>query len=288
MPPAHSEGSGWTDVLHADDKAVTIERWTHSIATGEPYEVEYRLRRADGAWRWHLGRGRRVCDEDGQIIRWIGTCTDIHDLKEAEAGLTLLARELGHRIKNLFAVAGAILTMGARQEGPDVRRFAATTAARLDALARIQDHVRPGLAGDIRRAAYPTLHSLVDALAEPHVGGSTDRVRLTGDDLVLSDRSNSAFALILHELFTNALKHGALSTPGGRVYIDTEVCDEEAHMRWRELDGPAVAGPPGTIGFGTTLSDRIVRSQLRGTIIRHWHGGGLEVDIAVPRARLQD
>jgi PAS domain S-box-containing protein len=76
---------GWHELLHPDDLAPTIERWQHAIDTGGVYNVEYRLRRADGAYRWHLGRALPVFGADGRTLRWIGTATDIHAQKLAQA-----------------------------------------------------------------------------------------------------------------------------------------------------------------------------------------------------------
>lgn len=85
----NTEGWGWKDkpIHHPDDLDYTIARWTHSLKTGEPYEIEYRLRRHDGQYRWHLGRATPVKDESGKILRWIGTNTDIHENKETETKL---------------------------------------------------------------------------------------------------------------------------------------------------------------------------------------------------------
>ena len=81
---AQSLGRGWEPVLHPEDLGACLERWTASLTSGEPYEIEYRFKRAsDGAYRWHLGRALPVRDDDGTIIKWIGTSTDIHDQKEA-------------------------------------------------------------------------------------------------------------------------------------------------------------------------------------------------------------
>jgi len=78
-------GEGWADLLHPDDAERTRMRWQHSLETGEPYEIEYRLRRAsDGAYRWFLARAEAIRDSAGKIIRWFGTCTDIDDQKRAE------------------------------------------------------------------------------------------------------------------------------------------------------------------------------------------------------------
>ncbi len=78
-PAERMLGDGWQGVIHPDDLAVCVDRWTRSIATGEPYEVEFRLLRSDGAYRWHIGRAVPVRADDGRLLRWFGTNTDIDD-----------------------------------------------------------------------------------------------------------------------------------------------------------------------------------------------------------------
>ena len=81
-------GDGWGDAIHPADLARTFARWQHSVTSGEPYEMEYRLRQGgDGTFRWFLGRAVPLRDEAGQVVRWFGTCTDIHDQKMAELSL---------------------------------------------------------------------------------------------------------------------------------------------------------------------------------------------------------
>ncbi len=74
-------GVGWQAFIHPADLPSCITRWTHSITTGTPYEVEFRLRAADGEYRWHIGRARAMRDRDGQIVRWFGSNTDIDEQK---------------------------------------------------------------------------------------------------------------------------------------------------------------------------------------------------------------
>jgi len=78
-----SIGDGWRPVFHPDDMEETEKRWAQSLATGEVYNTEYRARRYDGQWRWMLGRAVPFRDEGGNILKWFGTCTDIHDVVEA-------------------------------------------------------------------------------------------------------------------------------------------------------------------------------------------------------------
>ena len=85
-------GWGWSDFVHEDDLPETIERWTTALGTGEPYEVEFRIRRAsDGAYRWHLARAVAMRGDGGEIIRWFGTNTDIEERRVAEERQTFLA-----------------------------------------------------------------------------------------------------------------------------------------------------------------------------------------------------
>lgn len=77
---------GWRDVVHPEDLPGVAERWTHSLSTGEPYKAEFRLRGADGTYRWHLARALAQRDESGAVVRWFGTNTDVEDEKRALGG----------------------------------------------------------------------------------------------------------------------------------------------------------------------------------------------------------
>lgn len=101
MTLEESKGWGWQPVLHPDDLRHCTDCWIKAVKTGEPYEIEYRFQRADGTYRWHLGRALPTRNQHGQIVSWVGTCTDIHDqkrveeaLKESEEALKARAEEL--------------------------------------------------------------------------------------------------------------------------------------------------------------------------------------------------
>lgn len=82
LTPAQSGGDGWTQVVHPEDRPRVFEQWMHAVATGQPFEIEARLRRAaDGSYRWHLAQAVAMRDQDGRIIRWFGSFTDIDDLR---------------------------------------------------------------------------------------------------------------------------------------------------------------------------------------------------------------
>lgn len=87
MPEGSTDGEAWNGMFHPDDQERAFAKWRRSLFTGEPYEVEYRLRHRSGEYRWVLGRALPVRDEKGAVERWFGTCTDIHDLKRTEQAL---------------------------------------------------------------------------------------------------------------------------------------------------------------------------------------------------------
>ncbi|QIR37434.1 PAS domain-containing protein [Tolypothrix sp. PCC 7910] len=95
-----TNGEGWQTVLHPDDVQRTSEVWQDSLRTGKTYEIEYRFLRADGEYRWHLGRAFPLRNQEGQIINWFGSCTDIHDQKLAiEERAQALERERAARLE---------------------------------------------------------------------------------------------------------------------------------------------------------------------------------------------
>jgi PAS domain S-box-containing protein len=84
VPEGSTDGEEWNGMFHPDDREHAWAVWRRCLETGEPYHIEYRLRHRSGAWRWVLGRAQPVRSEDGAILRWYGTCTDIHDRRAAE------------------------------------------------------------------------------------------------------------------------------------------------------------------------------------------------------------
>lgn len=94
-----SRNSAWNDVIHPDDLPECLKKWGYSCATGDPYEIEYRFRRDDGTYRWHLGRAIPMYGRDGNRVKWIGTATDIHDKKEWETKLTESHEDLERRVE---------------------------------------------------------------------------------------------------------------------------------------------------------------------------------------------
>jgi PAS domain S-box-containing protein len=103
-----SEGEGWLNAFDPDDLKVAEPKWRHSLETGDEYLTEYRCKNANGEWRWMLGRAQPMKDENGNILKWFGTCTDIHELvlarEEAKQTRAQLERVIEHGGVTLWAV----------------------------------------------------------------------------------------------------------------------------------------------------------------------------------------
>jgi PAS domain S-box-containing protein len=284
-PEGSTDGEGWNDMFHPDDQERARGLWRHSLETGEPYEIEYRLRHRSGEYRWTLGRALPVRGADGHIIRWVGTCTDIDEHKRMAEQNEVLSRELSHRIKNIFAVINGLIGLSARQF-PDSKNFARQLQARVGSLGRAHDYVRPHSEESAPHDGPRTLRELLNRLLSPYPALEEGRMTIDGDDVEVDDRGATPIGLVFHELATNASKYGALSAPEGRVRIRSEVRDGIVTTVWEEAGGPAVAGEPTNSGFGTRLTDMSVTEQLGGTIDREWAPEGLRVTVRVSANRL--
>ncbi|WP_051718900.1 ATP-binding protein [Hymenobacter sp. IS2118] len=102
--PDNAFGRSWRERLHPDDAGATLARWQHSLQTGQPYEVECRIRNAAGGYRWLLGRAQASHNEQGEIMQWIGTYTDIHEHKQALERIDLGQRQLRDNNEQLTRV----------------------------------------------------------------------------------------------------------------------------------------------------------------------------------------
>jgi PAS domain S-box-containing protein len=285
VPPGSTDGEGWNGMFHPDDQEKAWARWRHSLATGEPYEIEYRLKHRSGLYRWTLGRALPVRNEAGEIIRWIGTCTDIDAAKTAAEQNELLSRELSHRIKNIFAVITGLIGLSSRH-APALRPLAQTLQHRIAALGRAHEFARPHSEHSQPVLGASTLKGLLAEIFKPYPAFDEGRLEIAGDDTPIDDRGATPIALIFHELATNAAKYGALSTPEGDVMIEIEAGPQDIAVRWREAGGPRLAGPPDRTGFGTRLAEMSVGQQLGGRIERDWRPEGLALTIHVQADRL--
>jgi len=278
--------TSWAPYVHPDDVESSSARWADALKTGEDYEVEMRLKRADGEYRWFVAQALPLRSRTGEVTRWFGTCTDIHDRKVALAMMETLSHELSHRIKNIFAVVTSLIALSVRNE-PDAEPFAGQLRKRIDALGRAHDFARPHSDASRPTAPEPTIFALVRILMEPYAADVDDRLTIEGEDIAIADRVATPVALIIHELATNASKYGALSTDAGKVSIAGVRGPEMYELVWRESGGPPVTPPGGALGFGSRLLDVSAGGQLGGDVERAWEPEGVRVVIRVPIASIE-
>ncbi|MBB3861936.1 two-component sensor histidine kinase [Novosphingobium hassiacum] len=186
----------------------------------------------------------------------------------------LLAKELNHRVKNLFAVILAIVKMSARGDtaaAPAVDRI----AKRIHALVTAHE-VTQGTG----QAQTVDFADLIGKVIAPYKS-SSERCELSGGELVLPGRHAVPLGLVLHELVTNAVKYGAWSQPGGLLRVTWENVDGRAHVRWEEHGQAGVVAEPGREGFGSALI-RSSERQLGGTIARSFGEDGILVEMNFP------
>ena len=284
VPEGSTYGEGWNGMFHPDDQDEAWARWRHCLETGEPYEIAYRLRHCSGEYSWTLGRASPLRNADGKIVRWIGTCTDIHEAKGQAEQNEVLSRELSHRIKNIFAVIGGLIGLSSRLH-PEAKAFASDLRERIAALGRAHECARPHSDESRLTVGDSTLHGLLGEILRPYREAGTDRIELAGDDVPIDDRGATPLALIFHELATNSAKYGALAAPSGRIALNSRRDDGGLRVDWVESGSNASGDAPEHQGFGSKLVEISVQ-QLGGTITRDWRASGLEVVLTVLPERL--
>ncbi|MEO0030363.1 MAG: hypothetical protein RIS94_121 [Pseudomonadota bacterium] len=199
-------------------------------------------------------------------------------LAEAHDRADLLAKELNHRVKNLFAVILAIVKMSARGDdaaAPAIDRI----AKRIHALVTAHD-VTQGSHGN----AQVDLADLVGKVIAPYRSAS-ERCEMAGETLLIPGRHAVPLGLVLHELVTNAVKYGAWAKPGGLLRVEWREEAGTVVLKWQEQAvapvTPPPGGKPGREGFGSMLI-RSSERQLSGKIARQFEAHGIVVEIAFP------
>ncbi|MGR3435422.1 MAG: CHASE3 domain-containing protein [Shimia sp.] len=213
------------------------------------------------------------------------------ELRLARERSDLLARELNHRVKNLFSVILSIVSMSGRGASEEVRRTVASLRERIHALSLAHAVSQ----GQLDREIIGLGELLTSTLA-PYRGGegADGRLTLDGPPVEVPVKEVTPLGLVMHELATNAAKYGALSVPEGSVVVRWEqLAPGEAppdagdgpalRLTWTERGGPA-AEEPGHEGFGSIMLRQAAR-QLRGTVERRWTADGLEAELVLPLPR---
>ncbi|SOE01674.1 PAS domain S-box protein [Caenispirillum bisanense] len=271
------EGFGWLDATHPADHEAAEVAFRDALAAHEGLRLEYRLRRADGTYRWVIDAAVPRFGADGSFLGHIGSVFDIDDRREAEERQALLAREVDHRARNALAVVQAVVRL-TPADSPEAYREA--IEGRIAALARAHGLLATArwTGGDLRRLAEDELAPYLDAAAE--------RATLDGPAVTLAPDAVQPVAMILHELATNAVKHGALSGPTGRVAVAWHMGEDgDLRLTWEETGGPPVPGAPSRRGFGSGMIQRAAR-QLRGESAKDWRVGGVVCTVRIAASNL--
>ena len=277
--PETQLGTGWTGMLDPKALPEVLDRWNHSLATGEPFDMTFPLRAADGEFRPHLTRVVPIRNADGRIRRWFGTNTDVALQARQQEHLKLLINELNHRVKNTLAT---VQSMASRS-----LRHAATASEALDAFeGRLLALSRAHNLLTESRWEGADLEDLVSRALAPFTAAGSERVLFHGPAVWLTQRRAISLAMMLHELATNAMKYGALSSEAGRLEVGWSVIrpsDGLACVRfdWREHGGPLV-GPPSRQGLGMRLIERTIRSELGGVLDLRYEPEGLVCRAELP------
>ncbi|WP_417808840.1 HWE histidine kinase domain-containing protein [Thioclava sp.] len=224
----------------------------------------------------------RLFPENGTLLIYLRDVTDERTLAQARE---MLAREMNHRVKNLFAMMSGLIGMTARHAAsPDA--MAKGLRARINALARAHDLVSPTATLETGFRGEVDFAELIHAILAPYSNAQDPRLVLTGPAVVLNQAGATNFALVLHELATNAVKYGALAHEGAKLDLSwqIEAGDEGAVLAfdWRETGCPTRDEPPQPTGFGNRLIDMTIHGQLRGEYGTEWPSDGFLAHIRVP------
>tara|TARA_B100000678_G_scaffold104477_1_gene87411 strand:- start:2341 stop:3417 length:1077 start_codon:yes stop_codon:yes gene_type:complete len=254
----------------------SVARVREAIASEDVVVVELLNYRKDGTPFWnalHLGP---IYDSQGKLLYFFGSQWDVSDVRAARAEerhAREMARELSHRMKNMFSVISGIVNVMGRVRG--VESEAAEINSRIQALGRAYETTL-----DEASVGVIDLGPAVKAILEPYA--VDEKLLFLGNGAQVPFSAMSLIGLVLHELAANAARFGAWSDGAdGQVSLDWQRQDGEVVLTWIETGGPRVEGPPEEAGPGAKIIDRMVAAA-RGRMDRHWKPEGLHAVLTVP------
>lgn len=263
------DGKSWAS-LWPEAARATIEGALSEARAGRVARFSGFCPTAKGNPKWWEVVVSPVRGPGGQPKGMVAISRDVTERKREHEAAELLAREMAHRLKNFFTVIDGLIAMSARR-APEAKEFSETVRARLAALGSAVNYVGP-----LEAPPDLSLHGLLAGMFAPY--GSAE-IQLSGDDAVVGRNGSASIALAMHELATNAVKHGALAKPEGRVRVTTRRDGPRYQIEWRETG--AVDPKPGVAGFGSTLMENAVGAHLEGALERDWTASGLIVRMNV-------
>lgn len=280
-PEQSSPQSEWQRFIHPDDAKRFPEHHKRlkTIKAGEILSWELRMRDSAGQWRWFTCRDSLLSsDASGKPHFVVGNATEITDQKTAEQHKDILAGEMRHRAKNLIPLIEGIGRLSRPRNQPDIAAVIDAYTGRLMALLRTGDLI---LSSNSRRA---DLHAVIEATLAPFRDeDEPDRITADGPAVALTERTAGALALAIHELATNAIKYGALSTQDGSATLRWELASRDGaqrfSMEWREAGGPPVSLPQSE-GFGGRVIRHSVAHEPNGSIALEYLPDGVHCRFA--------
>ncbi len=284
-------GLPWADVvcfedlsahIHPADRDRVRAAFTATRSVAGSYEIDFRVMLGDGA-RWISARGQGA-DAGITDRTMFGIFLDVTNRKQAEESNELLAGEMSHRVKNLLAIATALTHISLRSASSG-EEMAQDLVQRLVALGRAHDLLRP-VAGSHGRVAL--LGDLLSLLLAPYDDprAFSGRIRVVVPRMGIGERTATTLAMVIHELATNSVKHGALSVQEGALEVSS-ACDEtHLSLIWAEDGGPSVKGSPALSGFGSKVIERSLAQQFEGALSYDWQPSGLVATLRMRKDRL--
>lgn len=272
--PGRGGRADWLENLEARDASELEAGMQAAIAAGrEVMALRFRVRRGDGDVRYVEGGARLLYAPDGSPLRMVGANMDVTERRIAEAHQRLLINELNHRVKNTLAIVQAIAWQSLRDGVP--RSVREAFEGRLSALAAAHDVLTR------QNWESASIARIIDQATAPHHSG---QLCAAGPDVELPPKTAVALGLAMHELATNAVKHGALSQPGGTVTVRWSAEGRRLALSWTETGGPEPAPVPARRGFGMRMLEQGLAEELCGTVTLDFRPQGLvcEVDAMLP------
>lgn len=259
-----------------DTDQATVSRLREAVEGRKVVVVELLNYRKDGTAFWNALHVGPIYDDDDNLKYLFGSqwdVTDVHAARADEQHAKMMARELSHRVKNMFSVISAIVNMAGRDRKQE--EMADWITSRIQALGRAYETTL-----DEASSGKINVGQMMRSVLSPYDGGGK-RISYTGEPVRLDTNIVSMLGLTLHELATNAIKYGGLSADAGQVAITWEASDGELTIQWQEIGGPKVSEPPAGKGSGSNIVRRLLAAA-EGDIGYDWQPDGLQVRVRVP------
>ncbi|TKV40909.1 hypothetical protein A0U87_23165 [Sphingobium sp. MP9-4] len=275
---SESHGWGWLEPLHPEDRKAAQKAWSQALERGG-LDVECRIRQAeDGGYRWFRTRASPVRNSEGEIIEWLGTSTEIDELRRLKDLQKTLLAELQHRVRNILAVIRSMVRRSSKAE-LSLDDYVQHLDGRLNTLARTQVLLTRAV------GARVDLEDLIrdELLAQ---AADDDRLALAGQEVPLGPKAAEVLSLAIHELTTNAVKYGALSSSSATLTVSWHVEDRQGSrwlsLTWSEQGVGVASAAPRREGFGTELITRRIPYDLKGEGLLEMRPGGALCRLAFP------